>query len=92
MTSVSTVENANRKGFKVKVKVQSNIGAYIFSSIYFPEQKSRSKASFGLPITSGNASLNIGVNEFLVSKETEVMRRWERSKTNIWFIKRVDKG
>ena len=25
------------------------------------------------------------VNEFLVSKETVVLRRWERSKTKIWF-------
>ena len=39
------VEDANRKGFKVKVKFKSNIGAYIYSSIYFPEQKLRSKVS-----------------------------------------------
>ena len=31
-------------------------------------------------------------NEFLVSKETVVLRRWERSKQKLGFIKRVDKG
>ena len=31
------------------------------------------------------------VNEFLVSKETEVLRRWGRSKQKFGFIKRVDK-
>ena len=38
-----------------------------------------------------SATLNI-VNEFLVSKETVVLRRWERSKQKFGFIKRVDKG
>jgi len=32
------------------------------------------------------------INEFLVSKETVVLRRWERSKQKFGFIKRVDKG
>ena len=32
------------------------------------------------------------VNEFLVSEETVVLRRWGRSKQKIGFIKRVDKG
>ena len=32
------------------------------------------------------------LNEFLVSKETVVLRRWERSKQKFAFIKRVDKG
>ena len=32
------------------------------------------------------------VHEFLVSKETVVLRRWERSKQKFGFIKRVDKG
>ena len=31
------------------------------------------------------------VNGFLVSKETVVLRRWERSKQKFSFIKRVDK-
>ena len=31
-------------------------------------------------------------HEFLVSKETVVLRRWERSKHKFGFIKRVDKG
>ena len=31
-------------------------------------------------------------NELLVSKETVVLRRWERSKQKFGFIKRVDKG
>ena len=31
-------------------------------------------------------------NGFLVSKETVVLRRWERSKQKYGFIKRVDKG
>ena len=30
--------------------------------------------------------------EFLVFKETVVLRRWERSKQKFGFIKRVDKG
>ena len=30
--------------------------------------------------------------EFLVSTETVVLRRWERSKQKFGFIKRVDKG
>ena len=34
----------------------------------------------------------LNVNEFLVSKETVVLRRWERSKQKFGFIKRVDKG
>ena len=32
------------------------------------------------------------IYEFLVSKETVVLRRWERSKQKFGFIKRVDKG
>ena len=32
------------------------------------------------------------VNEFLVSKETVVLCRWERSKQKFGFIKRVDTG
>ena len=32
------------------------------------------------------------LNKFLVSKETVVLRRWERSKQKFGFIKRVDKG
>ena len=31
------------------------------------------------------------INDFLVSKETLVLRPWG-SETQIWFIKRVDKG
>ena len=31
-------------------------------------------------------------SEFLVSKETVVLRRWERSKQKFGFIKQVDKG
>ena len=31
-------------------------------------------------------------DEFLVSKETVVLRRWERSKQKFGFIERVDKG
>ena len=32
------------------------------------------------------------ISEFLVSKETVVLRRWERSKQKFGFIKQVDKG
>ena len=32
------------------------------------------------------------LDEFLVSKETVVLRRWERSKKKFGFTKRVDKG
>ena len=32
------------------------------------------------------------VNGFLVSKETVVLRRWERSRPKFGFVKRVDKG
>ena len=32
------------------------------------------------------------INKFLVSKETVVLRRWERSKQKFGFIKRVDEG
>ena len=32
------------------------------------------------------------LSEFLVSNETVVLRRWERSKQKFGFIKRVDKG
>ena len=35
---------------------------------------------------------DMGRNEFLISKETVVLRRWERSKQKFGFIKRVDKG
>ena len=37
-------------------------------------------------------SVHFPKNEFLVSKETVVLRRWERSKQKFGFIKRVDKG
>ena len=40
---------------------------------------------------SSVGSLLLG-DEFLVSKETVVLRRWERSKQKFGFIKRVDKG
>ena len=36
-------------------------------------------------------AVTIRTNEFLVSKETVVLRRWERSKHKFGFIKRVDK-
>ena len=34
----------------------------------------------------------IAVDGFLVSKETAVLHRWERSKQKFGFVKRVDKG
>ena len=34
----------------------------------------------------------IYIHKFLVSKETVVLRRWERSKQKFGFIKQVDKG
>ena len=34
----------------------------------------------------------LSLNEFLVSKETVVLRQWEGSKQKFGFIKRVDKG
>ena len=40
----------------------------------------------------GNALDAFFSTEFLVSKETVVLRRWERSKQKFGFIKRVDKG
>ena len=36
--------------------------------------------------------LTVSISEFLVSRETVVLRRWERSKQKFGFIKRVDKG
>ena len=36
--------------------------------------------------------LDTYINGFLVSKETVVLRPWERSKREFGFIKRVDKG
>ena len=35
---------------------------------------------------------SVMLSEFLVSKETVVLRQWERSKQKFGFIKRVDKG
>jgi len=32
------------------------------------------------------------LTEFIVPKETVVLRRWEKSKQKFGFIKRVDKG
>ena len=34
---------------------------------------------------------DVVVHEFLVSKETVVLRRWERSKQKFGFMKGVDK-
>ena len=45
------------------------------------------KTSISLLLTRLNC-----IYEFLVSKETVVLRRWERSKQKFGFIKRVDKG
>ena len=36
--------------------------------------------------------INDLIDKFLVSKETVVLRRWERSKQKFGFIKRLDKG
>ena len=36
--------------------------------------------------------LTVSISELLVSRETVVLRRWERSKQKLGFIKRVDKG
>ena len=41
---------------------------------------------------SSKGLAKLGNIEFLVSKETVVLRRWERSKQKFGFIKRVDKG
>ena len=49
------------------------------------------KNSQRIDTDGGNQSLKV-VNEFLVSKETLVLRRWERSKQKFAFIKRVYKG
>ena len=43
-------------------------------------------------LTSNLPQCGYDVSEFLVSKETVVLRRWERSKQKFGFIKRVDKG
>ena len=42
-------------------------------------------------ITSAGSDLHL-IYGFLVSKETVVLRRWERSKQKFGFIKPVDKG
>ena len=43
--------------------------------------------------TDGSLSFkSVMLSEFLVSKETVVLRRWERSKQKFGFIKWVDKG
>ena len=48
---------------------------------------------FILMYTSQGVSLKqLLPNGFLVSKETVVLRRWERSKQKFGFMKRVDKG
>ena len=47
---------------------------------------------FSATKTPGNEVVFTLSNEFLVSKETVVLRRWERSKQKFGFIKRVDKG
>ena len=46
-------------------------------------------ASQSMRVSVGSANYQ---NEFLVSKETVVLRLWERSKQKFGFIKRVDKG
>ena len=46
----------------------------------------------GLPEKICQANNHYFVNGFLVSKETVVLRRWERSKQKFGFMKRVDKG
>ena len=43
-------------------------------------------------LISGNEQHSVHANGFLVSKETVVLRRWERSKQKFGIIKRVDKG
>ena len=43
-------------------------------------------------VNVNNVQLGNKEKEFLVSKETVVLRRWERSKQKFGFIKRVDKG
>ena len=50
--------------------------------------------SYSTSATGINAPKILGrsSNKFLVSKETVVLRRWERSKQKFGFIKRVDKG
>ena len=49
-----------------------------------------------LPIINSFVIIKISLTnlvfEFLVSRETVVLRRWERSKQEFGFIKRVDKG
>ena len=44
-----------------------------------------------LLLSNGNVFFST-VDEFLVSKETVVLRPWERSKQKSGFMKRVDKG
>ena len=34
---------------------------------------------------------SLSIDRFLISKETVVLRRWERSKQKFGFIKQVDK-
>ena len=43
-------------------------------------------------VRANRIDVRIIEKEFLVSKETVVLRRWERSKQKFGFIKRVDKG
>ena len=47
-------------------------------------QRSRFALEWGLSVNC--------IDGFLVSKDTVVLRRWERSKQKFGFIKRVDKG
>ena len=55
------------------------------------EPKCEEKLYDGIHVMTCNLGLRL-VHEFLVSKETVVLRRWERSKQKIGSIKRVDKG
>ena len=59
-----------------------NRGVYRQRSLH--KQTSRFALEWGLSVNC--------IDGFLVSKETVVLRRWERSKQKFGFIKRVDKG
>ena len=77
------------------MKKQQNICVKIESN---PKGKFQStkmatiKCTVSVAVRETTFGQSFSVTEFLVSKETVVLRRWERSKQKFGFIKWVDKG
>ena len=87
------MENIFRNDFVLGITVYYSYPFFLFNKFSYSNQSGNFRIKKKFSVHSMHSLARVPpLGGFLVSKETVVLRRWERSKQKFGFIKRVDKG